>query len=220
MPQNSNHATPATERPKFILLWIAAGAWFPLLANFLLPTSTVDNRFWPAIVIGWATLPIAGISQSLLLLGRVQQAWLWAVAAIAADIAGHMLFIVVFRMAQQAGLPSEAAVVPIASNIAATTISVAVAQAVVIGYWRLGAWQWLALAAIAHLLANGAAIALSWLLLDAMPPAPDANVQLIQSVRYATQVVVQWAVFGGIMGWWLWHRLHALSHGTKTAGFR
>jgi hypothetical protein len=178
---------PKASGLRFVLLWIAAGMWFPLLAGLVLPTSQAANGFWPGLLVGWGTLPVAGLCQSLLLIGRVRAPFLWLAAAILADVVGHALFPLFFR-----SVPYLAGVLPegsgvMAAIILAMTIGVAAAQALAIRYWQLGAWQWLVIAFVAHLLANVAAMAIS----------PHTTVQ----------TVVQWLVFGGVMGSWLWRCL-------------
>jgi hypothetical protein len=181
----------------FVLLWIAAGLWFPLLAGVVLPPSSAANGFWPGTLVGWGTLAVAGLTQSLLLIGRVRAPLLWLAAAILADFAGHALFSLCFKLASYFGGRLPDGSVAIAAIILAMTIAVAVAQALAIRYWRLGAWQWLAIALVAHLVANVAA--------------------LVASPNVLVQTVIQWVVFGGVMGSWLWHCLQRARRGVALA---
>jgi len=192
----------------FVLLWIAAGLWFPLLAALVLPPSTPANGFWPGLLVGWATLPVAGLSQSLLLIGRVRAPLLWLAAAILADVVGHVLFVPLLRLAAVLGDGMPPGSAALGAVILAMTIAVAGAQALAIRYWRLGGWQWLAIAFVAHLLANALAWAVSSTLLQSLPPRPAVDPEHLQTLQLVIQTLVQWLVFGGVMGSWLWRCLH------------
>lgn len=192
-------------RSRFVLLWIAAAAWFPLVMVAATPAIVAGGDGYVVLqAAGLLSWPIAALCQWPLLRGRVPQAWLWPIVAVGASLLYHVAaaplggLLFPERGGAMAVWMLYFAAAGLLNGLAAGT-----AQSVAIGIWRLGPLAWVAVVAGASLLAACVSGVL-WHLADlSESPAPPATVNLLLLASVALREVI----FGGIVGLWLYGRL-------------
>ncbi len=79
-------------RSRFVILWILAGAWFPLVLSVATPWLTSSGNLALLGIVSFLGAPLAALGQIPLLRGRVRGVWLWLLAGVATAVLFHLVF--------------------------------------------------------------------------------------------------------------------------------
>ncbi len=193
-------------RSRFVILWVLAVAWFPLLLSLATPLLTSSGNMALLGIVSFFGAPIAALGQIGLLRGRVSSVWLWLLAGLATAVLFHLIFnIALVRFAGDifpsggGGLSAWLPYFLLSGALAG--LALALPQGAVMAHWKLGGALWIAVVLGATVIA--AAIGgVIWVMGGAGSGAePASNWAPIVSVA-ARQIV-----FGTITGIYMWQRL-------------
>jgi hypothetical protein len=194
-------------RSRFVILWVLATAWFPVLLSLATPWLTSSGNLALLGIVSFFGAPIAAFGQIALLRGRVGSVWLWLLAGIATAVLFHLIFnIGLVRFAgdifprEGGGLSAWLPYFLLSGALAG--LALALPQGAVMAYWKLGGGAWILVVLGATIIA--AAIGgVIWVMGGAGSGAvePSSNWAPIVSVA-ARQIA-----FGTITGVYMWQRL-------------
>jgi len=194
-------------RSRFVILWVLATAWFPILLSMATPWLTASGNLALLGIVSFFGAPLAALGQVALLRGKVNGVWLWLVAGFATAVLFHLIFnIVLMRFAgdifPRSGGGLSAWLPYFLLSGALAGLAVALPQGTVMAYWKLGGGAWILVVLGATIIA--AAIGgVIWVMGGAGSGAvePSSNWAPIVSVA-ARQIA-----FGAITGVYMWQRL-------------
>jgi len=194
-------------RSRFVILWVLAGAWFPLALSAATPWLTSSGNLALLGIVSFLGAPLAALGQIPLLRGRVGNVWLWLLAGFATAVLFHLIFnIVLVRFAGDifprggGGLSAWLPYFLLSGALAG--LAVALPQSAVMAHWKLGGGAWILVVLGATIIA--AAIGgVIWVTggMGSGAAEPSSNWAGIVSVA------VRQIAFGLITGVYMWTRL-------------
>lgn len=200
-------------RIEFTTFWVIATLWLPLLISIwsklivrpLMPTpfeTPIEIQIL-GVLSGLGVL-IAGLSQSILLVGRTDRPWLWIVAGIAAVLIQNAVTFALFELAM--ALPAgyrHLLYYPL--GILAVGFAMSIAQAVVLRHWHLNGMTWFLVSFGAVLLGLAALVIVDRIFkVDATESATVVGI-----IPGVMKMLALWMTYGVITGSALWHRLNS-----------
>lgn len=194
-------------RSRFVILWVLATAWFPVLLSLATPWLTASGNLALLGIVSFFGSPIAALGQIALLRGKVGSVWLWLLAGFATAVLFHLIFnIVLVRFAgdifPRSGGGLSAWLPYFLLSGALAGLALALPQGAVMAYWKLGGGVWILVVLGATIIA--AAIGgVIWV----MGGAGSGVVEPSSNWAPIVSVAARQIAFGTITGVYMWQRL-------------
>jgi hypothetical protein len=194
-------------RSRFVILWVLATAWFPVLLSLATPWLTSSGDLALLGIVSFFGAPIAALGQMTLLRGRIGSVWLWLLAGFTTAVLFHLIFnIVMVRYAgdifPRSGGGLSAWLPYFLLSGAMAGLALALPQGAVMAYWKLGGGAWILVALGATIIA--AAIGgVIWVMGGAGSGAAEPSSHWAPIVSVAARQMA----FGMITGIYMWQRL-------------
>jgi hypothetical protein len=194
-------------RSRFVILWVLATAWFPVLLSLATPWLTASGDLTVLGILSFIGAPIAALGQMALLRGRGVSVWLWLLAGFATAVLFHLVFnIVMVRYAgdifPRSGGGLSAWLPYFLLSGALAGLALALPQGAVMAYWKLGGGAWILVVLGATIIA--AAIGgVIWVMGGAGSGAAEPSSNWAPIVSVAARQIA----FGMITGIYMWQRL-------------
>ncbi|MGE0153963.1 MAG: hypothetical protein AB7R90_15210 [Reyranellaceae bacterium] len=194
------------ERARFVILWILADTWYPVLAAAAMSWLILDDLL-PLKAMFFLAMPIGALCQVPLLRGRVDKVWLWPLAGLAAAIALEILTALILLPASQEIFAAKGSGLTLwlpyfLLSAALAGIALGGSQAVAMARWKLAPGGWFVVVLGASLIA-GTVSGVIWFMSGAAAAGPDAGF----SIGAVIAAAVRQVGFGAITGVFLWQVL-------------
>jgi hypothetical protein len=198
-------------KTQFILLWIAAAIWLPLLVSLwskLIPLGDMSpgmHTRWDIYLLGIFSglgIVFAALGQYALLVGRSSRPWLWIIGGAAAYVLENALRYGLFELAMALPNPIKD-LLYYALPILAGGLAMAFTQAFVMHAWRLNGMSWFVFSFAAFMAGFCLLIIVDGIVVGLLPQ-PSESRSLVQGVL---KMLALWGAFGALTGWQMWRRL-------------
>jgi hypothetical protein len=194
-------------RSRFVILWVLATAWFPVLLSLATPWLTSGGNLALLGIVSFFGPPIAALGQVAVLRGKIGSVWLWLLAGFATAVLFHLIFnILLMRFAgdifPRDGGGFSAWLPYFLLSGALAGLALALPQGAVMAHWKLGGGGWILVVLGATIIA--AAIGgVIWVMGGAGSGAAEPSSNWAPIVSVAARQIV----FGAITGVYMWQRL-------------